>query len=347
MLTMHFKKQPKQQRSPSPDRNLLSDSEMPADGNLDLVGIDEDSVAAILDLDIFDFCYAEIERELNGETELIGEEEAEALYGVRTYKSPWSNRNLFAVWQESVEITDYDEIPESVDLDSEKSPLDDDTEEADVHQWFDEDDKASGSPVNILDIIKLRLKEVKKFHTPRAFKALTDLIAVMQYVKLRERYKHHPKCACPCMSASLAIARRSGKGNLNGSYFARQIRENTNYLTKHGRLPPSKKDGLHGHLTLLNNENVVLGVRKYLAAQSLGSISTKAFCKEINEKIVPALGFTGRDAIISEWTARNWLHKLGYSCVEVRKGLYHDGHEQLDVIEVRKKFLNEIAKYKK
>jgi hypothetical protein len=104
-------------------------------------------------------------------------------------------------------------------------------------------------------------------------------------------------------------------------------------------------DSLHGHLTLLDNENLVHGVRKYLAAQSLGSISTKAFCEEVNKIIVPALGFTGREATISEQTTRNWLRKLGYSCVEVRKGLYHDGHERPDVVEARKKFLDDMAKY--
>jgi hypothetical protein len=77
----------------------------------------------------------------------------------------------------------------------------------DVREWFDEDDEASGSPVDILDIIKMRLKEVKKFHTPHAFKAFTELTTVMQYVKLREHYRNHVKCTHPCLTASLAIAR--------------------------------------------------------------------------------------------------------------------------------------------
>lgn len=247
--------------------------------------------------------------------------------------------------QESVDIINEteDENMEPADTDSEQSG----TSGASVRQWFDEDEEVSGSSIDILDIIKLRLKEVKRFHTPRAFKAFTDLTAVMQYVKLRERYRRNVKCTQPCISASLTIARRCGKGDSNGSYYARRIRANENYLMKHGRLPPSKKDGLHGHLTLLDNENVVLGVHKYLAAQSLGSITTKTFCKEINQVIVPALGFAGKDAIISERTARNWLRKLGYSCVEVRKGLYHDGHERADVVEARKKFLDDMAKYEK
>jgi hypothetical protein len=221
-----------------------------------------------------------------------------------------------------VEITsetkDSDENTEPFETNSEKPT--NDASGDDVCQWFDEDDEASGSPVDILDIIQLQLKEVKKFHTTHAFKAFTDLTAVMQYVKLQDRYRCNAKRSRPCLTASLSIARHSGKGESNRSYFAQWIQVNENYLLKHSRLPPSKKDGLHGHLTLLDNKNVVHGVRKYLAAQSLGSISTKAFCEEVNKIIVPALGFTGQEATISEQTARNWLWKLGYSCVEVRKG---------------------------
>lgn len=76
-------------------------------------------------------------------------------------------------------------------------------------------------------------------------------------------------------------------------------------------------------------------------------IMTKAFCWEVNGVIVPSSGFRGQDAIISECTVRNWLHKLGYSYVEVRKGLYHDGHGQPDAVEARKKFLEEMAKYER
>jgi hypothetical protein len=75
----NVKKQPKQQRSPSPDMYQLSDSEISA-GDLDLSSVDEDHFTSILNLDLFDFCYDEIE----DEAELIGEEEADALYGVST-----------------------------------------------------------------------------------------------------------------------------------------------------------------------------------------------------------------------------------------------------------------------
>ena len=43
---------------------------------------------------------------------------------------------------------------------------------------------------------------------------------------------------------------------------------------------------------------------------------------------------------IKSRTARNWLYKLGFEYKDVRKDVFIDGHEQPDVIEDRKKFLN-------
>jgi len=84
--------------------------------------------------------------------------------------------------QESVEIINNNGVDaEPVEGDSE--PLVHETCD-DVCEWFDEDDEALRSPVDILSIIKMQLKEVKKFHTPHAFKAFTELTTVMQYVKL-------------------------------------------------------------------------------------------------------------------------------------------------------------------
>lgn len=230
----------------------------------------------------------------------------------------------------------------SEDEDSEETPIVIEAE-AEVCQWFDEGNEIPGPPVDILDIIKLRLKEVKKFHTPHAYKVFTDLSAVLPYVKLHDDYKCSNHCSKPCLSASLAIARRCGKAD--GTYMVQQIRTNERHLLTHGRLPPSKKDGLHGHLTLL--DNMILGVHKYLAVQALGSITTKEFFQQINEVIVPALGFTGKEATISKRTVRNWLQKLGYSCVEVQKGLYHDSHELPDVVEAQKKFLDQMVLYER
>ena len=43
---------------------------------------------------------------------------------------------------------------------------------------------------------------------------------------------------------------------------------------------------------------------------------------------------------ICKRTAKCWLWKLGFRCVESRKGAYIDGHEREDVIEYRKEYLD-------
>jgi hypothetical protein len=140
---------------------------------------------------------------------------------------------------------------------------------SDAREWFEEDCDAPKAPVDILDIIQTCLQAVKKIRTPRAFKAFVRLTAVLQYVKLWDRYRNNPRCKKPSLNASLAIARQVGKDQ----YHARQIRANEKYLVQHGRLPPNKKEQSHGQYTLLDNQSILLGVQKYLAAQGLGKIT--------------------------------------------------------------------------
>jgi hypothetical protein len=235
------------------------------------------------------------------------------------------------------------EFPEVV-TGSEASPVDVPAV-TDAREWLEDNDEVG--PSNIHDIIKSCLRDVKKLKTASSINAVTKLTAVAEYVKLRDRYRSNSKSSRPCLNASLAIARRMGKGKVNGKYFSCQIRRLEVYLLAHGRLPPSKVYIQHGQYTLLDNEAVLHGVRRYLAAQNLGSITPYLLCRHVNEVIIPALELTEKETTISERTAVNWLKKLGYSCKDVKKGVYFDGHERPDVIEARKKFLAEIAKYER
>ena len=103
----------------------------------------------------------------------------------------------------------------------------------------------------------------------------------------------------------------------------------------------------HGQYTLLDNETVLLGVQQYLAAQSLGSITPHQLCKHVNEVILPAIELCDKCGTICERTAHTWLKKLEYTCKDVEKGLYYNGHEQPDVVEVQTVFLEKIAGYER
>ena len=46
---------------------------------------------------------------------------------------------------------------------------------------------------------------------------------------------------------------------------------------------------------------------------------------------------------ISCETARKWLHELGFSVIDAKKGTYMDGHERSDVVEYRAQFLRKMV----
>ncbi|KIK19287.1 hypothetical protein PISMIDRAFT_66589, partial [Pisolithus microcarpus 441] len=52
----------------------------------------------------------------------------------------------------------------------------------------------------------------------------------------------------------------------------------------------------------------------------------------IESTIFPELGILPKHPN-SEWTARQWLIKLGWQHSTVQKGVYMDGHEQEDVVK--------------
>jgi hypothetical protein len=58
------------------------------------------------------------------------------------------------------------------------------------------------------------------------------------------------------------------------------------------------------------------------------------------------LALTGKTRI-SEHTAIQWLKKLGYTCKDIQKDMYHNRHEWPDVVEARKSFLAQISQYER
>ena len=118
-----------------------------------------------------------------------------------------------------------------------------------------------------------------------------------------------------------------------GIYFAHQFQEKEAYLLQHHHLPPSKVDVHHGQYTLLDNKAVLHAVQRYLTAQKLSTISPHLLCHHVNDVILLALEMTKENGSISECTAINWLKKLGYVCKDIKKGVYHDGHECPDMVE--------------
>ena len=117
------------------------------------------------------------------------------------------------------------------------------------------------------------------------------------------------------------------------------------YLSQHGHLPSTKLGAKHGQYTLLDNESVMHSVWHYLAAQNLGAITPHTLCCHVNDVILPTLDLSAKGCTICKRMAISWLKKLGYSCKDVKKGVYFDGHEQPDVVKAQKMFLDKISQY--
>jgi len=139
----------------------------------------------------------------------------------------------------------------------------------------------------------------------RRIKMVMHLTAVTQYVQLRDRFRRNPNCKRPCLNASLAIAR--------------QIRHNEDYLLRHHCLPLTKKAAKHGQYTLLDNESILHSIRRYLAAQNLGTITPQELCRHVNQVILPALDLSEKNSTICKRTAINRLKRLSYKCKDVKK----------------------------
>jgi hypothetical protein len=74
--------------------------------------------------------------------------------------------------------------------------------------WLDIDDDDGPDPSkDILEIIRNCLKEVKRLKTGRSIKMMTQVTAVVEYVKLHICFWAQSWCKKPCLNASLAIAR--------------------------------------------------------------------------------------------------------------------------------------------
>ena len=179
-------------------------------------------------------------------------------------------------------------VPAIRDSEEPSLPLDKPEVEATCTLFMSEDSEANVS-ISLPEIIQSCLKDVmlsKQHNNMRAMKMLCQLISVSEYVTLCATYRSSKACKQLCLKASIAIARRVGKG----IYYARQVRYNELYLLKHHRLPPRKEYTWHGQYSLLDNEVVLHNVRVYLAAQSLGSVTPWDLCQHVNGVLLPVLG---------------------------------------------------------
>ena len=84
-------------------------------------------------------------------------------------------------------------------------------------------------------------------------------------------------------------------------------------------------------------------VRENRVVKGKPNLNLQSFTVWVNTVLLPNHALDpGFPRKISCETARKWLHELGFSVIDVKKGTYVDGHERSDVVEYRAQFLRKM-----
>ena len=92
------------------------------------------------------------------------------------------------------------------------------------------------------------------------------------------------------------------------------------------------------------NELATNYVRENRVVKGQPNLHLQSFTSWVNEVFLPNHALDpGFPRKVSCETARKWLHELGFSVIDAKKGTYVDGHERSDVVEYRARFLRKMV----
>ena len=84
-------------------------------------------------------------------------------------------------------------------------------------------------------------------------------------------------------------------------------------------------------------------VRENKVVKGQPNMRFQLFTNWVNQILLPNHSLEpGFPCKVSSETARKWLHELGFSMIDAKKGTYVDGHEREDVVEYRGQFLRKM-----
>ncbi|CAG8838216.1 3651_t:CDS:2, partial [Racocetra persica] len=75
------------------------------------------------------------------------------------------------------------------------------------------------------------------------------------------------------------------------------------------------------------------------------NVNLNKLAKHVNEEILPSLCFDSSPTIYIQ-TVHKWLKTFGFEYLEIRKGMYMNGHEHMDVVAYCERFLERMVLYK-
>ena len=92
------------------------------------------------------------------------------------------------------------------------------------------------------------------------------------------------------------------------------------------------------------NEKATRYIRQNAAVKGKPNLTVGSFCRWVNEELLPNETLEpGFPRAIGCETARKWMHEMGFEVLTSKKGSFVDGHERVDVVEYRKRFLRRMV----
>ena len=91
------------------------------------------------------------------------------------------------------------------------------------------------------------------------------------------------------------------------------------------------------------HKNALSWLRKSAYQSGQPNMTAATFAAWVNADLLPNSHWPpGFPRSITPHIARKWLHDLGFTPMQYRKGLYFDGHEQEDVTEYRRIYIRKL-----
>ena len=120
------------------------------------------------------------------------------------------------------------------------------------------------------------------------------------------------------------------------------------FMSNGGEFSESQQGHYVRNNTLMSNEELCERAREYVrenaAPRGRPNLTSGAFCQWVNNELLPNTVLDpGYPRRVSVETARKWLHELGFSVLQMSKRVFIDGHERLDVVESRERFLRKMT----
>lgn len=112
-------------------------------------------------------------------------------------------------------------------------------------------------------------------------------------------------------------------------------------------IPESKQGKYQRSGVLWSNEDLNKKATRYIRenanVKGRPNLTIAKFCQWVNDDLFNSTLEPGFPRKIGVETSRKWMHQLGFSVVNKKKGTFVDGHERDDVVEYRKTFLRRMV----